>query len=374
MLDNLEAKEKEVTEKIQEEEKEKAKKEIANKKLQDEKRDLKEKYRKMELQMRELENQLNNKTAEATKVASRKIILEEEIYDLEGKISFEQQHFKLMEEALRFGPPGEVEENKKPGDSKKPSSDNQNFLEDILKDYAKQFGDEYERLMRKHQIREKALLTARLNKIVKKNDEKKTEVDELSNKLKKLGIEIIENEKELEKLRKELAALEETKTKDQSEYENAKKLKEMLIEKLEKENDNLRIRIDATQKSANEALKVIIELEFEIKTYERLLRLEQENGNLSILKGEEEEKDQNAEDTIDIPLSEITAQSAGLAGKLSSSSNSSSYSSSDEESNKNANNKSNRSKASRKSSKKSNSREDVGERNKSSTPIDFLEK
>ena len=45
--------------------------------------------------------------------------------------------------------------------------------------------------------------------------------------------------------------------------------------RLEVENEVLTKRIERTQQNANEALLVIIQLEFEIKTYERLLNIEQ---------------------------------------------------------------------------------------------------
>lgn len=249
-------------------------------KLQDQKTKLKTEQRKLEEELKKLEALLNAKTTEATRAASKKIILEEEINDLEGKIAFEEQHFQLMEEALRLkliDPEGE-------NSGKSPSNiDHQEFMENLLKDYAKQFGAEYEKLMRRAMIKEKALLTHKLEKLREANRVKESDLQELNNKLAKLGRDILENENELKRLKAELVALEKQKSNEHEDFVKEKLIKEKAIKTLEDNNDKLRNQIDATQKSANEALKVIIELEFEIKTYERLLKIEEQRGNLSVL-------------------------------------------------------------------------------------------
>ena len=115
------------------------------------------------------------------------------------------------------------------------------------------------------------------------NRAKESDLQELNNKLAKLGRDILENENELKRLKAELVALEKQKSNEHEDFVKEKLIKEKAIKTLEDNNDKLRNQIDATQKSANEALKVIIELEFEIKTYERLLKIEEQRGNLSVL-------------------------------------------------------------------------------------------
>lgn len=248
-------------------------------KLQDQKTKLKAEQKKLENELKNLEGLLNSKTTESTRVASKKIILEEEINDLEGKIKFEEQHFHLMEEALRL----KLHDAEEHG-SKNPSNvDHQEFMENLLKDYAKQFGAEYEKLMRRAMIKEKALLTHKLERLREANRAKESDLQELNDKLAKLGRDILENEQELGRLKAELEALENQKNKESQEFVKEKMIKEGTVKVLEDNNDKLRSQIDATQKSANEALKVIIELEFEIKTYERLLKIEEQRGNLSVL-------------------------------------------------------------------------------------------
>ena len=288
-----------------------------SKELQTKKGDLKAEQKKLEDELKKLEAALNQKTTESTRIASKKIMLEEEINDLQGKILFEQQHFKLMEEALRL-------DDSQHASRASSQKDYQEFIDDLLKDYAKQFGAEYEKLMKKAQIREKALLIKKVEDLSNTNASKQKELEQLQEKLKHLGKEIHDNEKKRDALREDLKRLEAQKHKEHEEYVKEKTIKEARAHQLEKDNDNLKDKIEQTQKSANEALKVIIELEFEIKTYEKLLKMEENrNGshhNISV---------SHSQDHIDIPMSEVQSQQASIrraSGSSSSSSSSSSHS------------------------------------------------
>ena len=246
-----------------------------SKDLQNKKSELKNEQKKLEEELRQLEAALNQKTTESTRIASKKIMLEEEITDLKGKIEFERHHFKLMQDALKLD---DSQHNSKASSQQ----DYQEFIDNLLREYAKQFGLEYEKLMKKAQIREKALLLTKIEELSNSNAAKQAELQELQVKLSALGAEIHENEKKRDLLKKELAELEAKKHQEHENYLKEKNLKEARANILEKENENLKEKIENTQRSANEALKVIIELEFEIKTYEKLLKMEESRGNITL--------------------------------------------------------------------------------------------
>jgi len=309
--------------KIQKEKEEKLKEIKLNEsnELQNRKSDLKKQQKQLEDELKKLEANLNMKTNEATRIASKKIILEEEILDIKDKIQFERHHFKLMEDALRL-------DDSQNASRAASSQDYQEFIDNLLKEYAQQFGEEYEKLMKKAQIREKALLIAKKEKLDETIESKKVERDELQQKLNHLGQEIHDNEKRLEALKKELAILEAKKEHDHKNYVQEKAIKDAEVHRLQKENEQLKENIELTQKSANEALKVIIELEFEIKTYEKLLRMEDNRGKLNMSQSMDDSTMRRADASHeDVPLSEITHESIRERKPSSSSSSSSSNSS-----------------------------------------------
>lgn len=310
-----------------------------SKELQSRKSDLKSEQKKLEDELKNLEAGLNMKTTEATRVASKKIILEEEIDDLQEKILFERHHFDLMEQALRL-------DDSQQASKASSQQDYQEFIDTLLRDYAQQFGDEYEKLMKKAQIREKALLMTKKEKLDETIAAKKVEKDELQKKLNDLGQEIHENEKKLNVLKEELAKLEAQKHQEHDEYLKQKTIKDAEAHRLQKENEKLKENIELTQKSANEALKVIIELEFEIKTYEKLLRIEDPNNqtlnstaNMSHSLDDAASLSKDQSDAtmtksephyVDVPTSELSGQlpSVRRSGSSTSSSTSSGSSSS----------------------------------------------
>lgn len=244
------------------------------KELQNKKTDLKNEQKRLEDELKALEAALNQKTSESTRIASKKIMLEEEISDLKAKIEFEQHHFKLMQDALRL-------DDSEHASRASSQQDYQEFIDNLLRDYAKQFGKEYERLMKKAQIREKALLITKVEDLSNTNKAKREELEALQVKLKDLGAQIHQNEEKQKLLKAKLKELEDTKDKEHQNYMKEKAIRETEANRLERANDQLKDQIEKTQRNANEALKVIIELEFEIKTYEKLLKMEEQRNSAS---------------------------------------------------------------------------------------------
>lgn len=309
-----------------EQEKIKAEKLDLSKDLQSRKGDLKKERAQLEAQLKDLEKDLNNKTQEATRIASKRIMLDEEIDDLRDKIEFERNHFLLMEQALKL-------DDQESASRALSSVGSQDFIDNILKEYAEEFGREYEKLMKKAQIREKALLTTKKERLDDAIAAKNVEKEELQGKLNNLAQEIFQNEKKLKELQKDLDELNKVKAQDYDEYIRQKNIKEAEVQRLQKENEDLKESIEITQKSANQALKVIIELEFEIKTYERLLSMEQGKGlNVSAMSQSLDSslRDQSTihqdQSTVDIPIKDISEASIRERKPSSSSSSSSSSS------------------------------------------------
>lgn len=129
--DNLDANLKEAKVKQVREEAIKAEKVEENKALHKKKEELKHEQKRLEEELKNLEASLNMKTSEATRVASKKIILEEEIDDLKQKILFERHHFKLMEDALRL-------DDSQHASRASSQQDYQEFIDNLLREYAQQ--------------------------------------------------------------------------------------------------------------------------------------------------------------------------------------------------------------------------------------------
>lgn len=238
------------------------------KKLSDEKSKLKEQAQKLKSEMEELQRQLDRKVMLANRVTRGRIQLEEDVDHIEEQLKFEAEHYRMMQEALelKLGPEKLEERHKFNSDD---------MVKDLLDDYSKKFKDEYNALLTKQRKREIMLLKQQLDKL---NDEKKIKEAQLikikkeNEDLRKVADEAIkklaENQEELKKL--EAAK----KAQDKLQDDKRKELNDRIL-KLEAENELLTKRIERTQENANEALLVIIQLEFEIKTYERLLNMEQ---------------------------------------------------------------------------------------------------
>ena len=100
---------------------------------------------------------------------------------------------------------------------------------------------------------------------------KKNEIDHMNEQITEMKRGIAKQTIERNNIRSELEALRRQQLAKHKIAEARRSELEGEIRKLEKQNQVLTTSIDKTQERANEALLVIIQLEFEIKTYENLL-------------------------------------------------------------------------------------------------------
>jgi len=280
---------------------------IKEKELKEKRENLKREQEELANELKRLESDLTKKTKENTHIAGQKIALDEDIKDLESKINFQKQHFELMKDALAI-PDGE--------ETSRPTSrhDEEGFITKLLQTYADQFGKEYEKLMKKAQMREKEMLTRKLAELKLLNLEKEKELQKLADEMKQLAEQIKENDIRIRELNQKLQELNKTKADEQQNFESQKSVKEDNLKRLLVENEKLKDQIEKSRKSANEAIKVICELQFEIKTYEKLLSIDEGTSSDAILKAVREDDSE--------PLRRVSE-----SGKSSSSDSSSSNSS-----------------------------------------------
>merc|ERR1711935_570632 len=216
---------------------------------------------------------LNKEQEEAEQKSNAAEALRDVAKGRQVELGLKKQQLKKEKEKL------EQEENAltvKIPDETAPKFNDEKFIDDLLKKYALQFGIEYEKLLKKAQDREKILLQKQLEVLLKANAEKTADLEKLREEMIELAKEMRENEKKIKEQTKILEALDNTKNKEADDNNEKKRKLESEVESMEKKNEDLKKKIEATQKSANEALLVIIQLEFEIKTYEKLLKMERQ--------------------------------------------------------------------------------------------------
>jgi len=250
---------------------------LKEKELKEKRERLKREQEELAVELKRLESDLTKKTKDNTIIAGQKIALDEDIKDLESKINFQKQHFELMKDALAIA---EGEETSRPASR----HDEEGFITKLLQTYADQFGKEYEKLMKKAQMREKEMLTRKLEELKNLNMEKEKELQKLADEMKVLAEQIRENDIKIRELNQKLQELNKVKSDEQQNYDSQKSVKEDNLKRLIIENEKLKDQIEKSKKSANEAIKVICELQFEIKTYEKLLSIDEENTAEGILK------------------------------------------------------------------------------------------
>lgn len=250
---------------------------LKEKELKEKRERLKREQEELAIELKRLESDLTKKTKDNTIIAGQKIALDEDIKDLEAKIDFQKTHFELMKDALAI-PDGE--------ETSRPASrhDEEGFITKLLQTYADQFGKEYEKLMKKAQMREKEMLSRKLQELKILNLEKEKELQKLADEMKVLAEQIRENDIKIRELNQKLQELNKVKSDEQQNYDSQKSVKEDNLKRLIIENEKLKDQIEKSKKSANEAIKVICELQFEIKTYEKLLSIDEENTAEGILK------------------------------------------------------------------------------------------
>jgi len=246
------------------------------KRAEEELEDQKERERELELQKRAKKAQvkelaeklakLQDRVTKTTKLSNEKAIqriaLAEQVKEMASRILFEEEHYKLMEKALEYGDYPDMD----------PFNDYENDdMEGLLNRYAEQFKKEYEKLIATQRQREVEALLHQLKKYNNEIEIKKNEIDHMNEQITDMKRGIANQTIERNNIRNELEALRRQQLAQHKIAEARRSELEGEIRKLEKQNHVLTTSIDKTQERANEALLVIIQLEFEIKTYENLL-------------------------------------------------------------------------------------------------------
>ena len=152
-------------------------------------------------------------------------------------------------------------------------------MEGLLNKYAEQFKKEYEKLIATQREREVKTLLHQLKKYNNECDIKRHEIDEMNDQIREMKRDITKKTAERNAIRNELDALKREQMARHKIAEARRSELEGEIRKLEKQNQILSTSIEKTQERANEALLVIIQLEFEIKTYENLLDTQKNLGS-----------------------------------------------------------------------------------------------
>jgi len=237
-------------------------------KLASQKKDLKKQYNDLEAQLRQLKNELTIKSEASNKIARNKIKYEQDLEELKHRHRFEEEHFELMEEALKLP---ELEDE--PGKEEKKSYKAED-VKDLLDEYAKEFKKEYTVLMKKQQGKEILILQEQLKRLedeMKGKEMKLKIVKEVNSKLEEDLVELKKRQKELkDKLQQ---VMKKKQIQDQV-HDTKRNSLAREIEEIKNECDKVTQEIEKKHKMANEALQIIIQLEFEIKTYDRLLSME----------------------------------------------------------------------------------------------------
>lgn len=246
------------------------------KRAEEELEDQKERERELELQKRAKKTQvkelaeklakLQDRVTKTTKLSNEKAIqriaLAEQVKEMASRILFEEKHYELMEKALEYGDYPDMD----------PFNDYENDnMEGLLNRYAEQFKKEYEKLIATQRQREVEALLYQLKKYNNEIEIKKNEIDHMNEQITEMKRGIAKQTIERNNIRSELEALRRQQLAKHKIAEARRSELEGEIRKLEKQNQVLTTSIDKTQERANEALLVIIQLEFEIKTYENLL-------------------------------------------------------------------------------------------------------
>lgn len=246
------------------------------KRAEEELEDQKERERELELQKRAKKAQvkelaeklakLQDRVTKTTKLSNEKAIqriaLAEQVKEMASRILFEEKHYELMEKALEYGDYPDMD----------PFNDYENDnMEGLLNRYAEQFKKEYEKLIATQRQREVEALLYQLKKYNNEIEIKKNEIDHMNEQITEMKRGIAKQTIERNNIRSELEALRRQQLAKHKIAEARRSELEGEIRKLEKQNQVLTTSIDKTQERANEALLVIIQLEFEIKTYENLL-------------------------------------------------------------------------------------------------------
>lgn len=246
------------------------------KRAEEELEDQKERERELELQKRAKKAQvkelaeklakLQDRVTKTTKLSNEKAIqriaLAEQVKEMASRILFEEKHYELMEKALEYGDYPDMD----------PFNDYENDnMEGLLDRYAEQFKKEYEKLIATQRQREVEALLYQLKKYNNEIEIKKNEIDHMNEQITEMKRGIAKQTIERNNIRSELEALRRQQLAKHKIAEARRSELEGEIRKLEKQNQVLTTSIDKTQERANEALLVIIQLEFEIKTYENLL-------------------------------------------------------------------------------------------------------
>jgi len=232
--------------------------------------------KKLEEDLKQQQIIVTQKANDSDRIAKQKIKLEAEVVEKQAQYDFEKTHYELMTNALALTDQPDIE--------KRDDVNSASNVEDMLDKYADSFKKEYELLVKKQEKKEIKILSRQL----KKAD------DEVEKKVKVLEV-LVETNKNLVKEIKDLHDQKEDKEKQLDRKKNMKNMKDRANKNsLKDQEDNLKnlekeckitLEIEGKNTMANKALQIIIQLEFEIKTYERLLNSQNASASIAASDG-----------------------------------------------------------------------------------------
>jgi len=236
---------------------------------QEEERNLHQERVKLKIEMEALAKQhkdVQEKVRNHSKVcdakAKEKIDIEQEVVALEKQKRFEENHFDLIEMAIR-----------KPGRHvllETPKTDN-HYLQRMLDEYSNKFDSEYQKLLDRAKRQQKDQLEGELYHLNEQISEKNNELAKIEAEIAHLEGQLKLTKDRLETAQEKLASLKKQRDEQNKKFNDERAQLEAERKELENEISKLIKAIDETRDRANESLKIIIGLEFEIKAYEKML-------------------------------------------------------------------------------------------------------
>jgi len=236
---------------------------------QEEERNLHQERVKLKIEMEALAKQhkdVQEKVRNHSKVcdakAKEKIDIEQEVVALEKQKRFEENHFDLIEMAIR-----------KPGRHvllETPKTDN-HYLQRMLDEYSNKFDSEYQKLLDRAKRQQKDQLEGELYHLNEQISEKNNELAKIEAEIVHLEGQLKLTKDRLETAQEKLASLKKQRDEQNKKFNDERAQLEAERKELENEISKLIKAIDETRDRANESLKIIIGLEFEIKAYEKML-------------------------------------------------------------------------------------------------------
>lgn len=231
-------------------------------KLKQDRNKLKRELEAMIKEHKDLQDQVRTQSKICDAKAKERIDVEQQVVALERQKRFEETHFDLIEMAIKT--PGKYVE------LETPKADN-GYLQKMLDEYSNKFDSEYQKLLNRAKREQKEQLEAELYNLNKQIEEKNKELKEVDEEINKLMAQLEQTQARLDIAKKRLAVLKQERDEQRQGYEKQRNDLEAERKELEEDINRLVKSIDETRDRANESLKIVIQLEFEIKAYEKML-------------------------------------------------------------------------------------------------------